>query len=259
MIEFLLSLPTWVGCCVAMVFTTVVGFLVYLAFYKLFLKYKSEDMKEPTNNLFRVVGMLVSLMLALAFSEVIVDLRAIRNSIQRETVAISDTFKNLKLFDIERTREIRTILVDYAQAVIDDDWPALANDTLGQRAGTLKRQLVESVMNLKPATPTQEKLLSHMQADIDALSDYRFIRLGSALAQPPVFVYVIIFGFLVTMACFGAYRPQAPLVVLVFLYTVFVGLVLYLVLAMSDPFQGDIAIAPTPFEHLVETLQSEIR
>ena len=79
------------------------------------------------------------------------------------------------------------------------------------------------------------------------------------MAKPPVYVYVIIFGFLVTMACFGIYRPQAPLIVLVTLYTVFVGLVLYLVLAMSDPFQGDIGVAPTSFEYLVDTLQSEIR
>ena len=46
---------------------------------------------------------------------------------------------------------------------------------------------------------------------------------------------------------------------LVFLYTVFVGLVLYLVLAMSDPFQGNFGIAPAPFEYLIETLQPEIR
>jgi ABC-type tungstate transport system substrate-binding protein len=83
--------------------------------------------------------------------------------------------------------------------------------------------------------------------------------LDSSLAKPPIYVPVIIFGFLVTMACFGVYRPQAPLVVLVSLYTVFVGLVLYLVLALSDPFQGDIGVAPTSFEYLVETLQSEIR
>jgi cation transporter-like permease len=102
-------------------------------------------------------------------------------------------------------------------------------------------------------------LLSHILNDIDALSDHRFIRLDSALAEPPVYLYVIIFGFLVTMACFGVYRPQAPLVVLFLLYTVFVGLVLYLILALSDPFQGDIGVAPTVFEHLVETLQSEIR
>jgi hypothetical protein len=131
-------------------------------------------MKEPTNNLFRVVGTLVSLMLALAFSEVSVDFRTSRNAVQRETVAISDTFEVLKMFDIEKTREIRTILVEYTQAVIDDDWPALANDEFGQRTGDLKMQLREAVMN-------------------------------------------------------------------------------------SDPFQGDISVAPTAFEYLVETLQSEIR
>jgi len=43
------------------------------------------------------------------------------------------------------------------------------------------------------------------------------------------------------------------------LFTVFVGLVLYLVLALSDPFQGYLGVAPTSFEYLVETLQSEIR
>ena len=259
MIDFLLSLSTWAGCVVMMGFTAVVGFVVYLVFYKLISKYKREDMQDPTSNLFRVVGMLVSLMLALAFSEVIVELRTIRNAVQREAVAISDTFEVLKLFDIERTREIRTILVEYTQAVIDDDWPALANDKLGQRTGALKRQLTEAVLNLEPATPTQEKLWSFIVADIDALSDHRVIRLDAALAQPPIYVYAIIFGFLVTMACFGVYRPQAPLVVLVSLYTVFVGLVLFLIVKLSDPFQGDIGVAPTAFEYLVETLQSEIR
>jgi len=119
MIEYLLILPAWVGCCIAMVSTTVVGLLVYLVFYKFISKYQSYDLKDPTSSLFRVVGLLVSLMLSLAFSEVIADLSTIRNAIDREAVAISDTFEALKLFDIERTREHRTILVEYTQAVID--------------------------------------------------------------------------------------------------------------------------------------------
>jgi hypothetical protein len=259
MIEFLLSLPTWVGCGVAMISTAVLGLVVYFVSYKLISRYQSDDLKDPTSSLFRVVGLLVSLMLSLAFSEVIAEVRVIRNAIGREAVAISDTFTNLKLFDIERTQAFRTTLVEYAQAVIDDDWPALANDKLGQRAGALKRQLSEALMNLETATPNQEKLRSFIVADIDALSDHRLIRLDAALAKPPVYVYVIIFGFLVTMACFGAYRPQGPLFVLVSLYTIFVGLVLFLIMKLSDPFQGDIGVTPAAFEYLVETLQAEIR
>ena len=259
MIEFLLSISTWAGCLISMGFTAVVGFVVYLVFYKFILKYKREDMKDSTSNLFRVVGMLISLMLALAFSEVITEMRTIRNAIQRETVAISDIHSALKRFDVERTREIRTILIDYVQAIIDDDWLALAEDRLSQRARDLKTQLNEGVLSLKPANPTQEKMFSHILADIDALSDHRIIRLNAALSKPPVYVYVIIFGFLVTMACFGVYRPQSPLIVLVALYTIFVGFVLFLVLDLSDPFRGGFGVAPTPFEYFIETLQSEIK
>jgi hypothetical protein len=241
-----------------MVITAVLGLIVYFVSYKLISKYQSHDLRDPTSSLFRVVGLLVSLMLALAFSEVIVELRTICKAIQRESVAIADTFEALKMFDIERTREIRTLLIEYTQAVIDDDWPALANDRLGQRTSVLKSQFTDAVMNLEPATSTQKKLWPLIAADIDALSDHRVIRLDAALAEPPVYVNVIIFGFLVTMACFGAYRPQAPLVVLVSLYTVFVGLVLFLIIKLSDPFQGDIGVDPTAFEYLVETLQAEI-
>jgi hypothetical protein len=259
MIDFVISLPTWAGLALSMITTSVVGLVVYLIFYKLILQFKRKDLKEPTSNIFRVVGLLVSLMLALAFSEVIIELRTIRTAIQRETVAISDIFGVLKMLDAEETREIRSLVIDYAQAVIDDDWPALANDRLGRRAGPLKTQIAEGVLNLNPANQNQEKMLSHIIADIDALSDYRVVRLDSALAKPPVFIYVIIFGFMVTMACFGVYEPQAPLVMLVSLYTLFVGLVLFLIIQLSDPFQGGIGVSPTAFEYLVETLQSEIR
>ena len=78
------------------------------------------------------------------------------------------------------------------------------------------------------------------------------------LAEPPVYVAVIIFGFFVTMACFGAYRPQAPLVGLVLLYTIFVGMVLYTILDLSDPFQG-IGAKTNSLELLVEVMQSRLK
>lgn len=56
----------------------------------------------------------------------------------------------------------------------------------------------------------------------------------------------------------GAYEPQVPLVVLILHYTVFVGLVFYLVLTLSDPFQSNIGIALTSFEYLVEVMRSNI-
>ena len=258
MIEFLLSAPTLVGSIASMILATLTGLAVYVISYKLTFKYQSGDLKDPTSNLFRVVGMLVALLLSLAFADAVTELRAIENAIEREAVAILDTFHSLQRFDNEGTREIRTILIDYTQAVIDDEWPALSNDKLAERTGALRRQLVGRVLALEPATPIQEKLWSEILTDTDAISDFRLIRLDNALAKPPIYLHAIIFGFLVTMACFGAYRPQGPLVALVSLYTVFVGMVLYLILAVSDPFQGGIGVEPTTFEYLVETMRAKM-
>ena len=79
-------------------------------------------------------------MLSLSFSEVINEWIAIQNSIDREAAALSDTYGNLKYFDAEGTRDIRALLIEYAHAVIDDDWPAMAKDRLGQRTTAIKRQ-----------------------------------------------------------------------------------------------------------------------
>ena len=259
MVDFLLSLPTWLGCVVAMVTTACVGFVVYLGFVKFFSNYDNYDFKDPVNNVFRVVGLLVSLVLALSFSEVISELKTMRRAVQQEAVAISDAFEVLKLYDIDKTREIRAILIEYSKAVINDEWSTLADGNLSQQVDSFRKQFIKAATNLKPVNSIQKVFMSHIMADIDSLSDYRIIRLNSAREPPPVFTYIIIFGFLVTMACFGVYPPKTPLVVLISFYTVFVGLMLYLVLALSDPFLSGFGIAPTPFEYLVETLQSEIR
>jgi len=259
MIEFILSLPTWIGCGFAMVSTTVFGFAVYFGSYKLINKSKNIQLKDPINSLFRLVGILVSLMLSLAFGEEIAEWKVIKHAIDREAVAIEDTYINLKYFDSEATKDIRSVLIDYTQAIIDDDWPAMANDRLGQRATALRRQLTKKVMELKPANSLQKELRSAIIADVDTMSDHRLIRLNHSLAKPPIYVLVIIFGFLVSMACFGAYKPYLSLLALVSLCTLFIGMVLYLILAMSDPFQGGTIIDPTPFEYLIEAFESEMK
>jgi hypothetical protein len=115
----------WAGCGAMMVFTAVLGLLVYLLSYKLIAKYKTRDLKDEIGGLFRVVGTLLSLMLSLAFGDVIFELVQIKSAVEREVVAISDVYKDLELFDLEGTRKIRSNLIDYAQAIIDDDWPPL--------------------------------------------------------------------------------------------------------------------------------------
>ena len=115
MIELLLAAPTWLGIIVSMVLATAAGLSVYGISHKLIAGYDSGELRDPTSSLFRVIGMLVSLMLSLAFADVIVKWRAVENAVEREAAAISDTFKDLQRFAV--IPFVRGVLVEVVQQV----------------------------------------------------------------------------------------------------------------------------------------------
>lgn len=256
MINYILSLPDLLGGFVMALFCTVSGIVVYLFSYKVIARYQSSDLKDPASGLFRLVGILVSLVLSLAFGQVVVEWRDIQNAIKGEVTAITGISIELQQFDAKEVQWLHNTLIDYTQSVIDDDWPALAHDQLGEKASRKLLQLLEGANGIESANPSQEGLKGNIKTEIDRVIDFRLTRLNNALAQPPVYAFVTILGFLIAMACFGVYRPQGPLIYLVTLYTSFVGIVLYLIFTLSDPFQGVISIEPDLYERLVRYLET---
>ena len=90
-----------------------------------------------------------------------------------------------------------------------------------------------------------------ISSDVDQIPD---LGLEQALNSPPVFLIVVFFGFLASMVCFAAFEPKRSTISLLSLYTLLIGLVIYLILAFSDPFQGATGIDPTSLGYVLEQL-----
>jgi hypothetical protein len=259
MIEALLSLPTVLGCLLFMALTTAVGLAVYYVTFRLYAKRPSEEaikeIGEATSNLMRVVGWLFTLLLSLTFTDVVSELAVTETAIEGEAAAISDIHHNLRRFGREETRDIRSLLVAYTQAVIDDDWPELAQGRLSERVDGLLWQLEDAVLDLKATGATQETLRSRTIANVDMISGYRQTRLKQAREQPSQVLIVVFFGYLVTMVYFAVYQPRRSVLVLMSFYTTFVGVVIYMILATSDPFQGASPIDSAPLQYVLETMR----
>jgi len=253
--DFILSVPDWAGALVAVLFSTAVGLGVYWLSSRLVERYQGADLKQAAQSLLFALGIFIALMLSLAFGEAVSEWRDVQNAIKDEAIAISDTFEALERFD-QNTDPARIAVLDYVQAVIDDDWPALADDSLGDQAGELRKRLVVEALALEPASPGEEEVMSRLLDDLDSMSDARQSRLAAALAQPPLYTYVVFVAFIINMAFFGVYRPQPLLLGFVSLFTGLVGLVLYLILDLSDPFQGIISVDPKPLVNLLEVMRT---
>jgi hypothetical protein len=255
LIEQLLYLPVFVGALLMMVITTLAGLVVYVLTYRLLAQSPQKETRRAANYLFRGMGILVSLFLSLTFADVMLELNQIEASIEREAIMIEDIHRDLARYDSDRARRAQVLLEDYLEAVIHKDWPALANDKLSEEARILFSRLEYEVLHLEDDTELQGILRSRIIADVDLVSDLRLSRLEQALAKPPLFLVVVIFGFLATMVCFGPHQPNKLTVTLVSLYTLLIGLVIYLILAYSDPFQGATGIDPTSLQYVLDQIR----
>jgi len=255
LIEQLLLLPSVTGAILLMVLTTAVGIPIYVISFRLLARSQPKQVRRATSGLFRVIGILVSLFLSLTFADVMLELNQIEAAVEREAVMIMDIHRDLGRYDSDRARKAQALLVKYTEAVIEYDWPALANDSLSEEARTLLWQLEDEVLHLEAESSMQQILRSRINSDVDQISDLRLTRLEQALAKPPLFLIVVIFGFLATMVCFGPHRPNRLTIVLLSLYTLLIGLVIYMILAYSDPFQGATGIKPTAIEFVLEQIQ----
>jgi len=255
MIEQLLHLPVVPGAILLMGITMATGVTIYVLSSRLFVNSRSKDTRRAADYLFRATGILVSLFLSLTFADVVLELNQIETSIEREAVMIEDIYRDLGRYESNRARKAQILLEDYVNAVIDHDWPALANDSLSQEARDIFDQLEYEVLHLEDETEIQGILRGRIISDVDLVSDLRLSRLEQAFAKPPLFLIVVFFGFLTTMVCFGAHQPNRLTLMLLSSYTLLIGLVVYLILAFSDPFQGSTGIDPVSLQFILDQIR----
>jgi hypothetical protein len=259
MIDSLLSLPTVLGGLIFIALTTAIGMTVYYITFRLHAQRQNEaalkEIKDATGNLFRVVGWLFTLLLSITFTDVVTELGVTETAIQSEAAAIEDARHDLRRFGFEETGEIHSLLIDYTQAVIDHDWSALSNDQLSVQTDALLQQLGDAVLGLEAKSSSQEIVQSRLITDVDRISNYRISRLQQARERPSSVLIVVLFGYLVTMVYFGIYEPRSAMLSLLSLYTVFVGVIIYLMLAMGDPFHGTMSVDPAPLEYVLQAMQ----
>ena len=255
----MISLQIIVGGILSMALITAVGLGVYVLTFRLHSRYGSEEtigeVRGATGNLMRVVGWLLCLILSMTFADVLGELGATETAIVSEAAAILDVHHDLRRFGSEETSEIHANLIEYTKSIIDDEWPALAQHRLSESTDAALRRLEDSILSLEGVEASQKTVQSRLTADMDLMSGYRMSRLHQASEPTPFTLWIVIFGFLITMVLFGVYPIGRAMLVSMSLYTSFIGVVIYVVLLMSNPFDDARILDPSSIEFALQTME----
>ncbi len=145
---------------------------------------------------------------------------------------------------------LRDVAGEYAAAMIEEEWPAMARGQLGPRTGRLNDELWATVTNFEPSTERDRLLQAQTLDRLHEMDDDRRLRqLASQSGLPGVLWGLLIDGAIVTVAFtyfFSSPSPRAQYVMTA-LYTASIVFVLLLIQVLNFPFRGALTVTPEAF------------
>jgi hypothetical protein len=140
---------------------------------------------------------------------------------------------------------------DYADAVINDEWPAMVQGKLNPSGHGVIQQLWTAVLQTRPATFSEQSSMSLVLAEISTMTEHRRVReLQSQTKLPTMLWMVLLVGGVITIlsSCLFGTENFALHCVQVFSLTLLLSLALVAIADMDRPFSGSVHVSPLGFE-----------
>ena len=147
--------------------------------------------------------------------------------------------------------------IEYAETMIRYEWPAMALGKQSPEGRHAARQMwpIFNAMNLGS---TSDVLHDHLLTEFTSLISLRQNRLLHAEGRlPNILLALMIFGALMTVLFAAVFSVEdlAPHALKTCVLALMISFMLYTVWELDAPFQGDVRIRPTAFQHALEIIK----
>jgi Protein of unknown function (DUF4239) len=156
-------------------------------------------------------------------------------------------------------RHIQELAYSYAEVVVEEEWPLMAQGEFSPKAWATIDDLRDSVQSFQPTTDGQLALYQEALGRMDGLADARRERLlATEEGLPGILWVVLIIGgvFVVGFTYLFGMENNLTHILMVATLALIISLVLFTVAALNYPFRGDVHIAPEAFEQVLERFES---
>jgi hypothetical protein len=151
----------------------------------------------------------------------------------------------------QQRMEVHKLAREYADAVIDEEWPAMLAGKLNPSGHGVIQELWTSVLRAQPNSFSEQTSMNLTLSEISSMTEHRRMReLQSRSQLPPILWAVLILGGVITIlsSClFGTENFRLHCVQVISL-TLLLSLALVAIADIDRPFQGAVHVMPMGFE-----------
>ncbi len=182
--------------------------------------------------------------------------------IMHESTILSELWRDSLAFSPAFRDNIHKDLIEYAQSVVDEEWPAMASRGEAQsHAQAVYERLWAVTYHIKPETKIQEAYLTEFLSRMNELSSDRRLRiLHSSMEINGVLWWVLLIGALPTITFPLLFSSKHLWVQIINMGSVMMLVMLGLLVTASlqYPFTGEFGIHPYAFYELLDSFHQRL-
>jgi Protein of unknown function (DUF4239) len=258
-IYWIYDIPTWqLGAGVISLYLSLslAGLLLFRnALYRRFDV--SAESNEMTNGIFSGVGVLYGLLVGLVAVAAWQNFDSVDEIVSKEAALTAALYRDVSTLKPPSKSLMQNHIRDYLEEVIHVAWPLHREGLTDLDGARILSELHAELASYKPAQGGDEDLFREALTAFNKVSEARRLRLGEvATGIPAVFWVIILTGGVLTLPLIYLFHTphMGTHVLITTIYGLFMGSMLFLLVAVDNPLRGEISISADAYQAVLDNL-----
>ena len=197
-------------------------------------------------------GILVGLIAVAAYQ----NFGTVSDLITKEASSLSALYRDLSGYPQPIRGRLQGDLREYTRSEIERDWPQQQRGIVPSEGTHRLRQFTDDLLRFEPAQMRDEVVHAETLRQVNHYMDLRRSRLTSVtVGIPAVLWWVVGIGAVIALLLVAMLEMEIHVhLILGAALSMFLGLVIFLIAAMDNPFRGEVSVTPDPFRQVYVTL-----
>jgi len=199
---------------------------------------------------FHTIGTLFAVLIAFAIYVVWGSFKDAGTNLSHEATQVADLSRLSTAMPYELRKQISLDLMEYLHAVVDDEFPAMAEGRDSARTWSAVQRLWDTYGTAQPDNPRLQAYFNESLTHLTQLSDLRRTRLFANRGAVPMILWCLLSVagvFLVGFTFFVGHESITTQAIMTACLSGVLSFCMFLILSLNRPYSGIGQVVPEPF------------
>jgi len=210
----------------------------------------SDEDSVSLGGTLEVVGAIYGIVLAFVIVLMWQSIDTARDAVSDEASSLAQFAIDIRVLPPEDRARVENSLSNYLNAVLDEEWDAMADGHESLRAHRALDRIFTTMEHVRPVTDVQQTWYVEAVSKLNESTTYRRKRLETMNNLLPLPVDILLFGGAIITLAFVVIHGSRRSGTHTFVVAALAALIaynLFLALILDYPFSGSISVTPEPF------------